>query len=244
MIGYLVTDMQNAFTDEDFSKRYTDRVDNVALIMDIANKRIDENAPLRYIVLSDNLIELFSMQSVVQGALDIIRISYDRNLVKTASGSLLVSGDCTVIGQLNNYRCITEKYILTSGKIYDHDLKPLFDLVASGFTYRASVGDNIILSKVVDDVPCLYLFTGGEPVFICEFANFVSCFEGYAVYDGESYHYYDDSGKKLITTLAKIEWMDYYEEADGKVGHVGYALDKNGNITYYQLSFYTIETFE
>ena len=69
-------------------------------------------------------------------------------------------------------------------------------------------------------------------------------FNGYAVYDGESYHYYDDSGKKLITTLAKIEWMDYYEEADGKVGHVGYALDKNGNITYYQLSFYTIETFE
>ena len=190
------------------------------------------------------VFELFSMQDVVHGALDVIRISYDRNLVKTASGSLLVSGDCTVIGQVNNYRCITEKYILTSGKIYDHDLKPLFDLVDSGFTYRASVGDNIILSKVVDEVPCLYLFKGGEPSFICEFASFISCFEGYAVKDGDAYHYFDDDGKLLISTEAKIEWMDYLVEADGRIGHVGYAVEKNGSVKYYQLNFYAVDTLE
>ena len=81
VIDYLVSSMENAFTNEDFNKHYTERVDNVAQIIDITNKRIDENAPARYIVLSDNLIELFSMQDVVHGALDVIRISYDRNLV-------------------------------------------------------------------------------------------------------------------------------------------------------------------
>lgn len=242
VVSYLVFSVTNAFTDEDFSKQYTDRVDNVAQIVDIENKRIDENSPARYIVLSDNLIELFAMQDLVSGALDIIRISNDRNLVVTASGNLLVAGDCTLIGQLNNYRCITEKFIITSGKIYDHDLQPLFDLMEGGYTYRTSVGNHIILSKVVNDIPCLYLFKGDKPVFICAYTDYVTCFEGYAIKEGEVYHYYDESGKKLITMKEKIEWIDYTVEDNGRVTHVGYAKSPDGEITYYQLSFDTLTT--
>lgn len=244
VVAYLVNRIENAFTDHDFTDRYTDRVTNVAQIIDITNGRIDENAPARYIVLSDSLIELFSMRDVVQGALDIIRISYDRNLVKTASGGLLVAGDCTVIGQLNNYRCITEKFIITSGKIYNHDLEPLFDLVAEGYTYRASVGDNIILSKIINDIPSLYLFTGEEPVYISAYSDYTACFEGYAVKVGESYQYFDENGNLLISTKEKIEWIDYAVEEEGKSYHVGYSTSDSGVVSYYQLSFRMISTLE
>ncbi len=244
VIGYLVTDLENAFTDEDFYERYTDRVSNVAKIIDIANKRIDDNVSARYVVLSDSLMELFAMRDVVSGALDIIRISADRNLVKTASGSLLVAGDCTVIGQLNNYRYINEKYIVTSGKIYDHDLKALLDLVAGGYTFHAGIGDSIILSKIVNEKPCLYLYQGSEPVYICELDKYVACFEGYAVKSDSGYRYYDEKGFLLVTTPAEIVWMDYTEEADGRFSHVGYARDNNGNVTYYQLHFTMVDTLE
>ncbi len=243
-VSYLVGNIENAFTDEDFNTRYTDRVDNVALILDIDNRRIDENAPGRYIILSDNLIELVAMQDVVSGALDILRISYDRNLVKTASGSLLVAGDCTVIGQLNNYRCITEKYIVTSGKIYDHDLNPVIDLVEDGFAYVTDVGDNIILSKVENDILCLYLFKGGEPLLLGAYTDFIPCFEGYAMKEEDVYRYYDENGNRLLSTVNKIEWIDYLATADGKVSHVGYAVSQTGDVTYYRLSFYAVDVIQ
>lgn len=244
VIEYLVGKMENAFTDKDFNKRYTDRVDNVALILDIDNHRIDENEPGRYIILSDSLIELVAMQDVVSGALDIVRISNNRNLVKTASGSLLVAGDCTVIGQLNNYRCITEKYIVTSGKIYDHDLKPLIDLSKDGYAYVTDVGDNIILSKVENNVLGLYLFKGEAPMFLGAYSDFIPCSEGYAMKEEGIYHYYDENGNRLVSTVNEIEWMDYFSAEGGKVNRVGYAISETGDVTYYRLSFYAVDTVQ
>lgn len=243
-IEYLVGKMENAFTDGDFDERYTDRVDNVALILDFKNSRIDENEPGRYIILSDSLIELVAMQDVVSGALDILRISYDRNLVKTASGSLLVAGDCTVIGQLNNYRCITERYIVTSGKIYDHDLTPLIDLAEGGYTYYTDVGDNIILSKAENGVLGLYLFKGGEPSFICEYADFTACYEGYAVKEGEVYRYYDENGGRIASTVSRIEWIEYLVTVDGRVSRIGYAVGNTGDVTYYRLSYNAVDIIQ
>ncbi|MBQ7365354.1 MAG: hypothetical protein IJW46_07130 [Clostridia bacterium] len=243
VVDFLVVTIENAFTNDDFHTRYTERVNNVAQIVDIANKRIDENAPARYIILSDSLIELFSMQDVINGALDIIRISYDRNLVRTAAGSLLVAGDCTVIGQINNYRAITEKFIMTSGKIYDHDLNALFDLTASGYTYHDCVGDNIILTKVVDDTARLYLYTGSDFTYISDMANYISCFEGYAVSDGSSYRYFDENGKLLATTYESINWI--YSDVDiAHATHVGYAHTAEGDIEYYQLDFTPVDSLK
>jgi len=243
VMNFLVGSMENAFTNEDFYERYTATVKNVASVIDIDNKRIDDNAPARYIILSDSLIELFAMQDVVKGALDIVRISYDRNLVKTAAGSLLVAGDCTVIGQLNNYRAVTEKFILTSAKIYDHDLNTVLDLIATGYTYHDCVGDNIILSKVVDGVARLYLYTGEEISFISEMSDYASCFEGYAVSDGTSYRYFDENGALLATTYEKIEWI-YAAEEKGLATHIGYTHTQEGEIEYYQLSFAPVSNLE
>ena len=243
VVDFIVSRMENAFTDEDFALHYTERVNNVAQVIEITNNRIDENATARYIILSDNLIELFSMQNVINGALDIIRISYDRNLVKTAAGSLLVKGDCTVVGQLNNYRAITEKFIVTSGKIYDHDLNTVLDLSENGYTYHDAVGDNIILTKVVDGTARLYLYTPDHFIYICDTVDYVSCFEGYAVHDGAVYRYFDENGNLLVTTYERINWI-FSAEENKEMVHVGYSHNAEDEIEYYQLNFSPISTIE
>lgn len=243
ILSFLVRDLRNDFTDEDFYERYTEKVTNMARVLHIRNKRLDENEPLQDVVLSNALLELFSLFDAVTGALDITRVSEDRYLVTTSAGGLLVAGNGKQIGQLNNYRCITEKYILTSGAIYDHDLNLILDLIKEDFTYYASVGENIILSKVQDQTVGLYLFTGGEPRFLAEASRFHPCFEGYIVENENGYAYYDENGSHLRTVPGEIVWI--YEMSEKNLNtRVGYYVTDDGTVTYYRLQFIAVPTVE
>lgn len=243
LLSFLVTDLHNDFTDEDFYKIYTEKVPNMARVLHIKNKRIDANEPLQDTVLSNALLELFSLFDVVTGALDITRISQDRYLVTTSAGGILLAGDGTKIGPLNNYRSITEKFILTSGAIYDHDLNLVFDLIEEEYTYYASVGQNMILSKVEEKEVSLYLYAGGEPIFLAGASNFHPCYEGYLVQTEAGYAYYDENGKHLCTVAGEIVWIYENKEKDCNTC-VGYLVDENGAVTYYRLQFTTIPTVE
>ncbi len=237
ILSFFVVDCHNAFTDEDFHERYTEKVTNLATIIEIKNKRVDENALPRSIVLTDNLIELFSPNDIVTGAVNFQRISYDRYLVTTSAGSLLASGDGTVLGQLNNYLCITEKFIVTSGAVYDHDLNQIYVLSEEGYTYYTSVGNNIILSRILEEKAYLYLFSDNEPRLIGEVQDFLTCFEGYALKgDDERYHYYNENAEELIATEGVIQWI-YDKTEEGVSNHVGYIVDAEGNTDYYHLFF-------
>ena len=236
LLSFLVSDMQNAFTDEDFHERYTEKVSNLARVMEISNRRIDVNTPARYSVLSDVLLEVFTFKDVVNGALDITRVSRDRHLVTTAAGGLLVAGDGSLIGQLNNYRCITEKFILTSGAIYDHDLNMLFDLIKEEYTYYSSVGENIILSKVDGENVGLYLFSRDEPVYLGDASVFALCFEGYSIAGEDGYSYYDENANLILTVKDEITWIYEKREKDRNT-HVGYLVGENGNVSYYRLQY-------
>lgn len=243
ILSFLVNELRNDFTDADFYERYTEKVTNMARVLHIQNKRLDENEPMQSLVLSNSLLERFSLFDVVTGALDITRISEDRYLVTTSAGGLLVAGDGEPIGQLNNYRCITEKFILTSGAIYDHDLNPVLDLIAEEYTYYATVGSNIILSKVEDQTVGLYLFTGGAPQFLAPAAAFHPCFEGYIVHTNDGYAYYDENGKHLRTVQGEIIWI--YEDCNKDLNtRVGYYVSQDGTVTYYRLQFATVPTVE
>ena len=242
-LSFLVTDLRNDFTDEDFYERYTEKVSNMALVIHIDNKRIDANMPAHYTVLSNALLELYSLFDVVTGAESITRISYDRYLVVTAAGGILVAGDGTHIGQVNNYRCITEKFILTSGAIYDHDLNVLMDLIAEDYTYYASVGDNIVLSRVDGETVGLYLFSGGTPVYLANALDFYLCFEGYAIKSEEGYVYYDENGNLLLTVAGEIVWI--YEKTEKALcTRVGYLIAQDGKVNYYRLQFKPVNTIE
>ncbi len=243
ILSFLVRDLHNDFTDEDFYERYTEKVTNMARVLHIQNKRIDANEPMKDTVLSNALLELFSLFDVVTGALDIRRVSEDRYLVTTSAGGLLVAGDGKQIGQLNNYRCITEKYILTSGAIYDHDLNLILDLIEEEFTYYASVGENIILSKVEDQTVGLYLFAGEQPRFLAEASRFHPCFEGYIVENNDGYAYYDENGSHLRTVLGEITWIYESSEKDQNT-RVGYYVTDDGTVTYYRLQFTAVPTVE
>lgn len=243
ILSFLVSDLRNDFTDADFYEHYTEKVTNMARVLPIKNKRLDENEPLQNVVLSNSLLELFSLFDVVTGALDITRVSEDRYLVTTSAGGLLMAGDGSLIGQLNNYRCITEKFILTSGAIYDHDLNLILDLIAEEYTYYTTVGANIILSKVEDQTVGLYLFTGETPRFLAEAATFHPCYEGYIVQTKEGYAYFDENSTHLRTVPGEIIWI--YESCENdKYSRVGYYLGKDGNVTYYRLQYTNCPTVE
>ena len=243
LLSFLVTDLHNSFTDEDFYEKYTEKVPNMARVLHIKNKRIDANESLKDTVLSNALLELFSLFDVVTGALDITRISEDRYLVTTAAGGILLAGDGRQIGQLNNYRSITEKFILTSGAIYDHDLKLIFDLIKEDFTYYTSVGENMILSKVEEQTVNLYLFTGGKPIFLAEASKFHPCFEGYIIENETGFAYYDENGNHLRTVAGEIVWI--YEKNEKDITTlVGYLVGDDGNVTYYRMQFTTVPTVE
>lgn len=243
LLSFLVTDLHNAFTDENFYKTYTEKVPNMARVLHIQNKRIDENEFLKDTVLSNALLELFSLFDVVTGALDITRISEDRYLVTTAAGGILLAGDGRQIGQVNNYRSITEKFIITSGAIYDHDLNLIFDLIHEDYTYYASVGENLILSKVEEKNVSLHLFAGEKPIFLAEASKFHPCFEGYIIETREGYTYYDENGNHLRTVPGEIVWI--YEKVENNLHtHVGYFVGDDGNVTYYRLQFAPVPTVE
>lgn len=235
-LPFLVKELENAFTDPDFHEYYTARVANLAQVVTIRDKRIDDNQTTGYTVLSDTLVELYSISDVVKGAWEINRISEDRNLASTAAGEILVDGNSHLVGQLNNYRAITEKYIVTAGRIYDHDLNVIYDMADKGYTYFASVGDNLLLSMVIDESAMLYLYQGSEPRFICAMENYVSCYEGYAVRSGDIYHYYDETGKMLTPAAGRIEWIYAHTDKD-VVTAIGYATDSHGRVSYYRLSY-------
>ena len=236
-LSYLVTQLENSFTDPDFYDKYTSRVANLALISEVSDKRIDENRSARYIVLSDNLVELFALSDVAQGAREITRISNDRYLVHTAAGTLLVDGNSLLVGQLNNYRWISEKYIVTAGHIYNHDLEVIFDMTEDSYTFFSGVGDNLLLSKVIDETAGLYLFREGEePRYVCDVSNYRECYAGYAVQNGSAYRYYDEDGTLLAETAGLINWI-YTDTEDGITTAVGYASDSKGRVTYYRLSY-------
>ena len=237
VLSFFVIDLHNAYTDEDFHQRYTEKVSNLAKVIRIENQRIDENHFADITVLSNSLLELFSYDDVVTGALDIGRISHDRYLVTTAAGGLLVSGKGDMIGHLNNYQTITEKFIMTSGKIYDHDLKEIFDLTREGYAYFADVGDNIILSKVEEDVAQLYLFSGEEPVLITPATAYIPCYEGYAILGEDSCRYYNEEGKLIAEADGVITWL-YEKEQEEMTTHVGYTINEEGYLKYYRLQFH------
>lgn len=243
ILSFLVRDLRNDFTDADFYEHYTETVTNMAKVTHIKDKRLDENDPWQDVVLSNSLLELFSLFDIVTGALGITRISQDRYLVTTSAGGLLVAGDGTHIGQLNNYRCITEKYILTSGAIYDHDLNLILDLIAEEFTYYSAVGENIILSKVEEKTVGLYLFSGGAPVFLAEASQFHPCFEGYMIETEDGFAYYDENATHLRTVPGEIRWIYEKNEKDLNT-HVGYFVTNDGTVTYYRLQYTPIPTIE
>lgn len=236
-LSFLVESMENPFTDPDFHKQYTERVVNLAKVVDVSNRRIDVSQPARYVVLSDSLIEIFSLFDIVNGATDIYRASYDRNLVVTAAGNHLVDGNGVIIGQLNNYRCITEKYIVTSGAIYDHDLRVVLDLTKEGYTFFAVVGDNLLLSKVMENAAGLYLFRGGDPFYISDVSHYVPAFAGYAIKEEDGRcRYYDENGALLVDAVGEIEWFHSSTE-DDVTAAIGYAADDTGHLTYYRLTY-------
>lgn len=243
ILSFLVRDLHNDFTDEDFYETYTEKVPNMARVLHIQNKRIDENEPLQDTVLSNALLEIFSLFDVVTGALDITRISQDRYLVTTSAGGILSAGNGTQIGQINNYRSITEKFILTSGAIYDHDLNLVFDLIEEEFTYYTSVGENMILSKVEEQTVSLYLYTGEKPIFLSEASQFHPCFEGYIIENEDGFAYYDENGNHLRTVPGEIVWI--YADSENDVNtRVGYLVGSDGKVTYYRLQFTTVPTIE
>lgn len=243
LLSFLVTELHNDFTDEDFYEIYTEKVPNMARVLHVKNKRIDENESLKDTVLSNALLELFSLFDVVTGALDITRVSQDRYLVTTAAGGILSSGDGRVIGQINNYRSITEKFILTSGAIYDHDLNLIFDLINEEYSYYTSVGENMILSKVVDKTVSLYLYAGKEPIYLAEASSFHPCFEGYIIQKADGFAYYDENGNHLRTVSDEIVWI-YHKEEKNTTTLVGYVVGDDGKVNYYRLQYRHVPTVE
>lgn len=236
-IRFLVDEVANPFTDPDFHMTYTDMVSNVAKVREISNKRLDQNLPARFVSLSDNLIEVFGLNDVINGALDITRLSYDRYLASTLAGDFLVSGHGALIGQLNNTRLITENFIFASGCIYDHDLNQLLNLTGEGFTMYGRVGDNIVLSKPTEESADLYLFTGDTPVRICEVGDFVQSFEGYGVKDETGCRYYNENGEQIASAAGTIEWLQVAVR-DGNTICLGYVPGTEGRApAYYRLSF-------
>ena len=235
-LSFLVDEIHNPFTDPDFHEVYTEKVINAAKIREIANKRLDENMPARPVCLSDTLIKMFVMGDDTAGTIEIERLSYDRYLLTTLAGGLLVNGQGELIGQLNQYRLITEKYIVVSGQIYDHNLCALFDMTVEDYTLFGRMGDNLILSKTTEDGSDLYLFTGeGHIERICNAADYVGSFEGYGVKSGEGYCYYNENGELIVATPGLIHWI-YTAVQDDTTVCLGY-VTKDGVTTYYRLTF-------
>ncbi len=240
-LGYIVREMINSYYDENFTSVYDESVENMAVITEIENNRLDTNQQINHISLSNNLITLFSYDDVVKGALDVVRISEDRYIVYTSAGNILVDSAGRLIGQLNNYRCITEKYIVASGKIYDHDLVSLLDLSVDGYAYFDCIGDNIVLSRHNNGADEIYLFSGSAPVYLCDAEFYTTVYNGYLIKKVDKYSYYDEDGTHLVDSESLITWFSSNTDGD-TTRVVGYAYASEEDIYhYYVLEYSNVE---
>ena len=136
-----------------------DKVDNMAYVYAIENKRINESS--LYTGTINNKGEFLPLEKINgMNPLEVMMIAENRWLVGTAEGfAYLVDEKGDIIADISNASFNESGYITCDGKLYDHNLQLLFDYEAEKLYRYESFGNCILFTNDDDE---LILYANGQ----------------------------------------------------------------------------------
>ena len=140
-----------------------------------------------------------------------------------------------LIGEVTGAIDMNDLYVIGAEKIYDYELKEVYDYAAQDYEFVGSLNSGVIFSKDTDDATDYYLFANGNMTRICKSTDFgyVSgrC---YAVSSDNGVSYYSDLGQFLVK-LDNAGNMAVSGTVENPVALLR-STDKDGNPIYYRLT--------
>lgn len=205
--NYIVRDLEPSVSNLSGKKLYADSVDNLAYIYPIGeNKMPDYSAENRKLVVMSNdglVVGEVDVKSPTQGYPEFISEGYIS--VEHSNGTLAIyamSGELVSELITDNFRFISDDYILRTEGIYDMSGALVYDLVKNHATVE-NCGDTVIIKTYGINSISYGIFVDGEVKTIGTVAekdgtidSFYKQSSYYCVYDEESakYSYYNDNG--------------------------------------------------
>ena len=230
---------EQIITAEDFIEEYdteskgitlTKSAANMAIGIDISSGKLDENNPYDFLVLNNDGSVMFKMDRMIPehvfgagtgNGMDpfgytqlpsgdyLVNIAGFESIRGDQATRAIVSAEGKVRAYLTDYAEVVGKYVVYDGNVYDYDMKPVFELSKNDYTFEGGIGNNIIVSKYIDEGMRYYKLTdnggslGTEVLLDGEDISRIDFSTDYIVVqtaeDGK-YHLYNAELEHVLTT--------------------------------------------
>ena len=230
--------------DDDLFNGFNKNYNNVFTAYPIKDKYVDQNPYSSHMVIvADNMNVTKSLDSNIFKNFSFLgSISPERLLARDSQGrKFILDLDFKVIGEIPIDSVICDKYIVTSTKIYDFDLKTVYDFASNGYSlipYTKSMGKSIVLiKKNAENETEIFFFRDGQVKKIAKVGEMnalntlLYCITSQDENQQNVYKLYGTQGTLLLTSSLPFNY-DYveYDSCD-----LIYTEDGNGNREYYLL---------
>ena len=174
-LDFLVSDLKSAYSEEAFvtgrSFTLTPGSDNKAIVYRIANGVIAKDQT--YVVLDNGMNIEYTLKNdtpVIMYDIDLPAATHNLYVATVQSGGVqcyqVFDLDGNYVCSYNSAEAITDRYVVTEDKIYDHKMNVVYDLNANNYSLLRVAGDNIFLKKTnfatgADEV---YIFNGKDNI--------------------------------------------------------------------------------
>lgn len=130
------------------NSRISDKFENIAIIVPIVDKKLDESSAACDIVLMDNNLNIKkSLKTVENQDLTLAdKVADNLYAIELKEGFALVDEDSKIINVINNSSIeLLEDYIVGETAIYNYDLTKAYDLIANDAEIVTNLGDSILV---------------------------------------------------------------------------------------------------
>lgn len=160
--NFLVSDIDTGTDEEIAESGLNEKFTTLVYATLIENNRLSTN----FYGMVDDDGSVYMIEGINGGfARDVNMVANNRWVVSTDTGKYLINNKGEVIGDISkatvrgSYMYVSSDSGSPTGKIYDLDLNPIFDITANELTYVSSVGDSIIFKNTDGDY---VLYNGGS----------------------------------------------------------------------------------
>lgn len=174
-LDFFVMDLKSAYSEEAF---VTGRVftltpgrDNKAIIFRIANGSIAKDPT--YAVLDNGMNIEYTLKNdtpVISYDIDLPAATHNLYVATVMSGGVecyqVFDLDGNYVCSYNSAEAITDKFVVTEDKIYDHKMNVVYDLNANNYSLVSVAEDNIFLKKTnfATGAVEVYIFNGKDSI--------------------------------------------------------------------------------
>lgn len=221
-LDYIITDCLSNYEANHYyefwnkTSPYTENFENIAVIVPIVNKQLEENKEKCDLVFMNNKGKALRSIKVVDNqtpSLDsVYKIGNDRYRVNTLSGFSVIDSKKNIIQSTTDTTLkLYGAYFVNEKAIYNLNLEPIYDLNKNNVEDIQYIKNTIFVKKITRNGYDMISFCNGDQTTVYT-SNDNSSFElieniGYVLIDKQSgdYKYYNSEGSLLVTTTYMLE---------------------------------------